>query len=43
MGFWYMVRKVNNDNLTDENYVCEEIIYTPTGYNTFNKVSDVHL
>lgn len=42
MGFWTLVRKVNNDNGTDQNYVCEQIVYTATGPNTFDKIADVH-
>lgn len=43
MGFWYLSRKLNNPQATDERYVCEEVIYTATGPNTFSKVADVHL
>lgn len=43
MGFWTVVRKVNSTEGTDDRYMCEEVIYTKTGPNTFNKVSDVHL
>lgn len=42
MGFWYLTRKVNNTNLVDSDYACEEVIYIPTGLNTFNKVADVY-
>lgn len=42
MGFWYLVRKVNSTKYTDARYVCEEVIYIPTGLNTFNKIADVH-
>lgn len=43
MGMWYVVKMVNNANLTDYKYTCEEVIYTPTGYNTFGKMADVQL
>lgn len=43
MGFWTLVRKVNTKQGTDERYVCEEVVYTQTGPNTFNKQADVHL
>lgn len=42
MGFWYLVRKVNNSKGVEERYQCEEVIYSPTGKNTFKKVADVH-
>lgn len=43
MGFWYMVRVVNSSKLTEERYVCEEVIYSQIGLtNTFQKVADVH-
>lgn len=44
MGFWYMVRKTNSSQSqgTNDRYTCEQVIYTKTGANTFDKVADVH-
>lgn len=43
MGLWNIVRKVESSDNIDYRYICEKAVYTPTGPNTFNKVSNIHL
>lgn len=43
MGFWYLVRKTKSSAGTNERYDCEQIIYEPTGRNTFFKMADIRL
>lgn len=37
-----MVKKTNDSAGTNAKYTCEQVIYTKTGPNTFDKVADVH-